>query len=151
MNAYLSVLIQAAIPIWERGALPIALEIYHLPLWRAFLTALAGNIIPVIFLAFAFEGISHFLMDHFKFWHKIFTWLFDRTRAKHSKKFEKWGELTLVAIAGIPLPLFGPWSAVLAAFIFGIVPKKSIPLILLGSAVALAILAAATLSLNKVL
>ncbi len=151
MNAYLSVLVQASLPIWERGSLPIALEIYHLPLWQAFLLCIIGNMIPVIFLVYFFESISRFLMARFKFWHKIFTWLFERTRAKHSKKFENWGEFTLVAITGIPLPLFGPWSGALAAFIFGVPPKKSIPFIFLGAVIALIILSIFTLSLNRVL
>lgn len=152
MNPYLSVLIQAALPIWElRGALPVALKVYHLPLWQAFLICVAGNIIPVIFWIYFLEGISKFLMERFKFWRNFFNWLFERTRKKHSRRFEVWGDLALIAFVAIPLPFTGGWTGSVAAFVFGVPPKKSIPLILAGIIIAGIIVAIFILSLNKVL
>ena len=55
---------------------------------------------------------------------------------KHSKKFETFEEIALVTFVAIPLPGTGAWSGALVAFVFGIPPKKSIPLIFLGVAIA---------------
>ena len=52
----------AMIPIAElRGAIPIALGVYDLPVWEVFLLAVVGNIIPVIFILWLIEPVSKFL------------------------------------------------------------------------------------------
>ena len=70
------------------------------------------------------------------FFDKFFTFLFERTRRKHSKKFEKWGALALITFVAIPLPITGGWSGALAAFVFGIPFKKALPLIFSGVIIA---------------
>lgn len=136
-EAILKTLVVAMIPVGElRAALPLALEHFHLSLPVAFLVSVVGNMIPVVFVAFLLEPVSEFLMKHSKFFRWFFNWLFERTRKKHSKKFETLEEVALVTFVAIPLPMTGAWSGALAAFVFGIPPKKSLPLIALGVAIA---------------
>lgn len=45
-------------------------------------------------------------------------------------------EIALITFVAIPLPMTGGWSGALAAFVFGIKPKKAIPLIFVGIAIA---------------
>lgn len=129
----LKTLIMAMLPIGElRVALPLALTHYNLSLPLAFILSVVGNMIPIIFIVFFLEPASKFLSDHNKFARWFFRWLFERTRRKHSKKFETLEEIALVTFVAIPLPMTGAWSGAVAAFVFGIPPKKSLPLIFLG-------------------
>jgi uncharacterized membrane protein len=139
----------AMMPIGElRVALPVALEVYKMPWLTAFALSVVGNMIPVIFFAFLLDPISKFLMEHSKFFKWFFNFLFERTRKKHSKKFETLEEVALVTFVAIPLPVTGAWSGILAAFVFGIPPKKSIPLIFVGVLIAGIIVSALTLGVR---
>ena len=127
----------AMTPVGElRAALPVALSVFKMPFWQAYFLSVFGNMIPVFLIAFLLEPISLFLSKHFKFFDKFFKKLFHYTRKKHSKKFEVLEELALITFVAIPLPVTGAWSGMLAAFVFGIKPIKSIPLILLGVLIA---------------
>ncbi len=133
----LAVFIISMLPISElRGAIPAALAVYHLNPLQTYVIAVAGNMIPVILILKYIEPVSEYLMRRSKIFHNFFIWLFKRTRKKHSRSFEKWGALALIAFVAIPLPATGGWSGALAAFVFGIPPKKALPLILLGVMIA---------------
>ncbi len=127
----------AVSPILElRGAIPIALEVYHLPVWSALIFSFLGNIAPVPFLVLFLESVSGFLSRKFVFFNKFFSWLFERTRKRHEKKFERWRNFALVVLVAIPLPLTGAWTASICAFLFGIPIKEAFPLITLGVVIA---------------
>jgi len=132
----ITILVGAA-PISElRGAIPLAIGVYHMPAWSAFFWAVLGNIIPIIFVLWLLESISDYLSRRFIFFNRFFTWLFERTRKKHIRRFEIWGSLALVIFVAIPLPMTGGWSGAVAAFVFGIPYKKALPLICLGIVIA---------------
>ncbi len=133
----LATLLIAMLPIAElRGAIPMAVGVYHLSPLAAYFLAVIGNIIPVIFILWLIDPISGFLMKKVKLCRRFFSWLFERTRANHSHKFEKWGALALITFVAIPLPMTGGWTGALAAFVFGIPFKKALPLISLGIMIA---------------
>ena len=114
----------------------MAIGVYHLnPFW-AYIIAVIGNIIPVIFILKYVDPISKYLMSKSKYFKTFFTWLFERTRRKYNGKFEKWGALALITFVAIPLPITGGWSGAIAAFVFGIPFKKALPLISLGIMIA---------------
>ena len=136
----------AMLPIGElRGAIPFALAVYDIPFWRIFVSALVGNIIVVVLLLWLLEPVSKFLMKHSKLMKRFFTWLFERTRKKHSKSVERWEELALILFVAIPLPVTGGWTGALMAFVFGISFKKALPLIILGLIIAGVIVSALSL------
>jgi len=137
MSAELVTLIISALPISElRGAIPIAIGVYKMSAISAFFWAVLGNIIPVIFILWLLEQISNFLSHRSYFFNRFFIWLFERTRQKHSKKFERWRDLALVILVAIPLPFTGAWTGSLAAFVFGVPIKRALPLIVLGILIA---------------
>lgn len=126
----------AMLPIAElRGAIPIALGAYQLPIWQAYIFAVIGNLIPVIFILKWIYPVSKFLR-RWKIFDRFFVWLFARTRKKFYKKYEKWGDLALILFVAIPLPVTGAWTGSFAAFLFGIKLKKALPLITLGVIIA---------------
>jgi uncharacterized membrane protein len=137
MIAELKTFLIAMSPIIElRGAIPIALKVYNLPIWSAYLFSVLGNLIPVIFLLLLLDITQQFLSKHFYFFNRFFVWLFEKTRRNHQRKFEHWKEFALVVLVAVPLPLTGAWTGSLCAFVFGIPFKKAFPLIAAGVIIA---------------
>ena len=137
MIAEVKTLLIAMTPVFElRGSIPMALGVYHLPVWSSYLFSVIGNIIPVIFILFLLKSVSDFLMRHSNLFNRFFSWLFERTRKKHSAKFERWEEFALIVLVAIPLPFTGAWTGSLCAFVFGIPFKKAFPLIVIGVIIA---------------
>ncbi|MDD4607071.1 MAG: small multi-drug export protein [Patescibacteria group bacterium] len=137
MSELIKVLLTAMAPISElRGAIPLAVGAYHWPIWQSYFVAVIGNIIPVIFILWLLEPVSKFLCQHSKLMARFFKWLFERTRLKHTQKFERWGAVALISFVAIPLPITGAWTGSVAAFVFGIPYKKSLVLITSGVLIA---------------
>jgi uncharacterized membrane protein len=137
---YLATLLLAATPIIElRGALPVAIFSFKFNPWLAYLLCVVGSFAPTIVIVYLLGPVSDWLRKHFKFFEWFFSWLFHYARDKHSKKIETLKDSAVFIIAALPIPLAGAWSAALAAFVFDVPPKKSLPLILAGTAVAGAI------------
>lgn len=137
MPPELIVLLISMLPIFElRGAIPVAIGAYGISVPVAFFLSVLGNIIPIIFILWFLKAISDFLSHRSYHFNRFFTWLLERTRRNHSKKFERWKEFALVILVAIPLPFTGAWTGALAAFVFGIPIKKAFPLIILGVLIA---------------
>lgn len=126
----------AMTPVGElRAALPMALEIFKLPIWQAYLFSVAGNIVPVFLILWLLGPFSGYLR-RFKIFDKFFKWLFEHTRRKTEKKYLIYGELALALFVAIPLPITGAWTGSIAAFLFGIPYRRAVLFIGLGVAIA---------------
>jgi len=148
MLAELKIFLIAMSPIFElRGSIPVALGVYHLPIWSTYLVSIIGNLVPVVFLLLLLESVSGYLSQRSYFFNRFFTWLFERTRKKHANKFERWKEFALVIFVAIPIPFTGAWTGSLCAFVFGIPFKKAFPLIALGVIMAGLIVTLTTLGI----
>lgn len=125
-------------PVVElRGSIPIALEIYHLPIWSAYLFSVLGNLVPLILIISVLEPIKNFLSKKNNFFNQFFNWLFSYTRKKNQGKFQKWGKnLTVIILVAIPIPFVGGWTGAIAAFVFGVPFKKALPLVTIGCLLA---------------
>lgn len=138
----------AMVPISElRAAIPIAIKIYHLPVWSAYTWSVLGNLVPMILIVLILQPVADFLSAHSRIFHKFFEWLFEHTRKRGARKFEKWGEAAVFILTATPIPLLGGWTGPLAAFVFDIKLKKSIPLVVLGCMTAGVIVTSITLYL----
>ena len=136
-------------PIVElRGSIPVALEIFHMPLWSAYLFSVLGNMVPVLLLPFL-GMMSGELSRRFPFWERFFSWLFLRTRQKHERSFERFRDFALVVFVAIPLPFTGAWMETLIAFVFGIPFRRAFPLILLGVIIAAVVVSLITLGVTS--
>jgi uncharacterized membrane protein len=112
------VMIVGALPISElRGAIPLGLY-YGMPLSKAFWLSIIGNISFVVPALFLFEPVSTRLRK-FKIWAKFFDWVFERTK-RNADTIQKYEALGLAIFVGIPLPMTGAWSGVIAASLFKI-------------------------------
>lgn len=142
----IAVMVLAAVPIIElRGALPVALLIYKLPLASALFWALLGNIIPIYFLLMFFEHFAAWIRPRSARADRWLTWLFARTRRKWAKKVKKHGAWALALLVATPLPGTGAWNGALAAFVFGLPKKKALLSITLGTIIAALIVTLITL------
>jgi len=133
----LATMVLAMLPITElRASIPVGLFYFDMSVYQAYFWSVLGDIIPTIFILLLLNPVASFLRKHSKIMDKFFTWLFEKTRRKHTKKFERWGALALISFVAIPLPVTGAWSGAVAAFVFGV--RFWHALILIGSGVLVA-------------
>ena len=134
------------IPIAElRVSLPLALTAYSLSWPKAFVIAVLGNLLPVIFIVEFIGPVSDWLRRKSKLAEKFFVWLFARTRNKTVKHYEKYGLWALMVFVAIPLPMTGAWTGALAAWLFGVKTRDALIYIGLGVLIAGLIVSAVTL------
>ncbi len=141
----LAVIFIAALPVSElRGAVPVAISLYHFDPLTAYLLAVLGNLLPVPFLLRLLEPVTD-LLRRVRALERFIAWLFARTRRKHSALVRRWGAFALVLFVAIPLPATGAWTGALVAHVFGIPFRYAFPLIVVGVGIAGVIVTLATL------
>lgn len=140
----LVVLIISALPLTElRGALPVGINLFHLPWFFALGLAIIGNLLPVPFLLLFFKAVSR-ILSRIGIFAKIFHWLSKgiRRRGRIIERYERMGLMLLVAI---PLPGTGAWTGAAAAALFGIKFRHAILYIFMGIVIAGAIITSLSL------
>ncbi len=131
----LVVLVISALPVLElRGALPVAINLFHFPWYYALLLAIIGNLAPVPFLLLFFNTFSR-LLSKIGIFEKMLHWLFKRTR-RRGKIINRYQRIGLALFVAIPLPVTGAWTGSLAAVLFGLKFKHAFLSILIGVFIA---------------
>ncbi len=131
----LVVLIISALPILElRGALPVALNVFHFPWYYALPLAIIGNLLPVPIILLLFNAISRCL-SKIGFFERFLRWLFEHTR-RRGKIVEKYERIGLALFVAIPLPVTGAWTGSLAAVLFGLKFRHAFLSIFIGVCIA---------------
>ena len=88
----LATLLMAMLPVTElRLAIPFAVGVLKLPIWPAFVFSVVGNIIPAVIIVWFLKPLADWLSAKSKFFHRFFTWWFERTIKNFSAKYEKYG------------------------------------------------------------
>jgi len=127
----------ALIPVTElRASIPLAIKAYGMTPAAAWFYSVAGTYFAMILIVLLLDPISKILSKHIPFFAKFFNWLFEHTRKRTGSKMEKYGEWAIFILAATPIPLLGGMTGALAAFVFGIALKKSLPLLLFGTMVS---------------
>jgi uncharacterized membrane protein len=139
INKEIIVTLLAAFPILElRGAIPVG-KLLGLAPEANFFWAVTGNMLPIFFVLKFLDPVSKFLMKHSRLFDRFMKRLFEKTRAKHTKKMDEIGAIALIALVAIPLPGTGAWTGVLIAYLFNIPYWKAMGLIFIGVLIAAAI------------
>jgi len=134
----LVVLVISALPLVElRGALPVAINLFHFPWHYALLLAIIGNLVPVPILLLFLNAISR-LLSKIGIFKRMLHWLFERTR-RRGKIVERYERIGLTLFVAIPLPVTGAWTGSLAAVLFGLKFKHAFLSIFIGIFIAGAI------------
>jgi len=131
----LVVLIIAALPIFElRGALPVAINLFHFPWYYALPLAIIGNLLPVPVILLFLDAISRWL-SKIGFFDRFLRWLFERTR-KRGRVVERYERIGLALFVAIPLPVTGAWTGSLVAVLFGLKFRYAFLSICIGVCIA---------------
>ena len=134
----LIVVIISALPVIElRGALPVAINLFHLPWYWAFCLAVVGNMLPVPILLLFFESLAK-IVSKVEIGRRLVNWVLERTR-RHGKLIERYERIGLMLFVAIPLPFTGAWTGSIAAFLMGMKFNYSFLSILCGVLIAGAI------------
>jgi uncharacterized membrane protein len=150
----LATFLLAMLPSVELGAsIPLALEVFHFSIPKAYLISVAGTLLPTICCLWLLGPLSGYLVDRYDWARRFFGWLFARTRNTFVGKYERWGDIALVAFVSIPipLPLSGLWTGAIAAFIFGIPKRRASILLGIGGLIAGAVAVAATVGISTII
>lgn len=127
----LVVIIISALPVLElRGALPVAINLFHFPWHYALFLAVIGNLLPVPFLLLLLDSLSKAL-SRVKLFESMFNKLFEHAR-RRGKIIERYERIGLTLFVAIPLPITGAWTGSIAAVLFGLKFKYAFLSILLG-------------------
>ena len=118
-SAEVIVVIISALPVVElRGALPVAINLFHLPWYQALYLAIIGNMLPVPLLLLFLESLAK-VISRADTGKKLVDWVFKRTR-QHMGLIEKYERIGLMLFVAIPVPGTGAWTGSIAAFLCGL-------------------------------
>lgn len=127
----------AIIPVTElRASIPVAINQFGMSAFSAWFYSVLGTYFAMLMIIFILDPVANFLSRHFSFFKKFFDWLFEHTRKRANGKMEKYGSWAIFILAATPVPLIGGLTGALAAFVFGVNWKKSMPLLLVGTMVS---------------
>jgi uncharacterized membrane protein len=133
----LAVMLLAAFPITElRFSIPFAVQVFGMPIPQAFIWSVIGNILPVPFILVLLGPVTSWAEDHWAGLHRFLDRLFEHSRRRHTARFDRLRDVALITFVAIPLPITGAWSGALAAFVFGVEPRRATVLISIGVVIA---------------
>lgn len=125
-------------PILElRGGL-LAASLLNLPYLQALIICVIGNVLPIPFILLFINKVLDW-MEIWKPTQKLARWLREKAD-KNKGQIETYGFWGLLLFVGIPLPGTGAWTGALVASLLHMKLKKSFPAIMLGVALAAAIM-----------
>lgn len=142
----------AMLPITElRASVPIALGVFHLSIFSAIFWSVLGNMLPVVFIFIFIDPFVAWLSRRSGLVRRVYESWASRTSKIFQKDAAKYGAAIALAIfVGIPLPMTGAWSGVLAAFLFQIPKKIAFVAVLAGVIISAMIVAMVSLGVVKI-
>lgn len=139
----LKVIAIAALPVSElRGAIPVAIGIYHFSWYHAYLFGVIGNLLPIPFILLLFNG-AIILLCRVRFLGSLIQKYLERTQ-RQKKYVDRFGWLGLTLFVAIPLPATGAWTGTILGAMLRMHPRRILLAVLLGILIAGGIVTAAT-------
>jgi uncharacterized membrane protein len=115
----LVVLIISALPILElRGAIPVAINLFHFPWYYALPLAIIGNLLPVPLILLFLKAISR-LLSKIGLFDRFLHWLLEHV-SQRRQIVERYERIGLALFVAIPLPATGAWTGSLLAVLLGL-------------------------------
>jgi uncharacterized membrane protein len=131
------------LPVAElRGAIPVAISVYHFPWYTAYLLGVIGNLIPIPFILLFLNSIIP-VLRRIPFMDRLINWFFARTRRK-GKMVERYEWLGLMLFVAIPLPFTGAWTGAILAVLMGLRFRYAFSSVAVGVLVAGVLVTCAT-------
>ncbi len=147
----LATFLVAMTPVLEqRVALPMAIIFLNMPVWKALLITLAGNLLPITALLYFADNFHTWVNKNSgTFFGK--AWLKSLRHAQESfARYEKYGMLGLALFIASPIPGSGIFTGSMIAFLMGVPFKRSLPYIwaaVIGSSLVTVFI---SLGINKI-
>lgn len=126
----LATFLVAMTPVLEqRVALPMSIIIFNMPVWKALLITLAGNLLPTTALLYFADNFHRWVQKNSgTFFGK--AWLKSLRHAQEKfAKYEKYGLIGLALFIALPIPGSGIFTGTMIAFLMGVPFKHSVPYI----------------------
>ncbi len=136
LSSALTVMAVAAAPLVERGALPLALHTFKLPLLLAFPLVVVGNSLPAIAIIYWLDPVMLWLAKHIPFMRKLVDIALVHFRKKVHPWVDRYGTPGLILVVGIPTPLTGSWTGAGGAAILGMHKRNSLFGVIVGATIA---------------
>ncbi len=136
LTAAASVLAVSALPIIERGALPLALHAFHMPLSAALPIVVIGNALPAVAIVYLLDPVMAWLGKYVPAVHRFASVILVGLRRKVHPFVERFGVLGLVIFVAIPTPITGAWTGSGAAAVLGMEKKRAAAAIAVGALIA---------------
>ncbi|WP_048152109.1 COG2426 family protein [Palaeococcus ferrophilus] len=143
MNNLSEVFLLSLIPTFE-GRYAIVYGIGKgYPLWGTLLAATLG----VLLLSFVLPAVLPYI-DRFMLWLEgtplrkvapLYLYYLEGVRIKAHPYVERWGFIGLVIFVAVPLPGTGVWTGSLAAYLFAIERRQTVPALILGGLLSMGI------------
>ncbi len=131
----LVVFIISMLPVAElRGALPVAINVFHMPWYFALPIAFIGNLVPVPLLFLLLERLRR-LSARMGVIGRLVERFFNLTR-RRAGLIERYGPIGLMLFVAVPLPATGAWTGTLVAFLLGMRFRDAVLPICLGVFIA---------------
>lgn len=151
---YVIVFFISMVPLIElRAAVPMAINLYHLPVLTSYVVCIIGNMLPVPVIFFFARKVLEWGKDK-KVIGKFFTFCLEKGHKGGAKLQEKTGRGLYVALflfVGIPIPGTGAWTGTLAASLLDMDFKKSVVAVMLGVVLAGLIMGAGVTSIVELI
>ncbi len=128
------IFLTSMIPVLELRAAIAFGPAHHIPWIVTYVSAVAGNLLPVPFIILFIRKIFSFLREK-----KLFGGIIDKLEKKAEKnkaKVQKYAKLGLFLFVAVPLPGTGAWTGSLVAAMLDMRLKYAFPSIALGVATA---------------
>lgn len=149
MSFELQTILISALPVIElRGALPIAITVYHLPVWQAMLWSIVGNVVIVPPLYWFLKFVAVWARRHSILFDRFFVWYIERARMKFHGQYERWGILALILFVAVPLPGTGAWTGTVAGWVVGMRLRPLFFSVMIGVCLASVIVAGLTVGIE---
>ena len=150
LNPYITTFLLASFPLGElKVAIPVALSVYKLSIAETLFLGIMSNIVLAFFLIYFLTHIKKVAEDFEKL-DKILDWVFERTRRNFFHRHRLLGDIALIIIVAIPLPLTGVWTASIAAWLLEISKYQALLYITIGIFVAASVILLMSLGVIKI-
>lgn len=138
-------------PIGElRVGIPVAINVYDLNVFEAFIFAVLGNIFVAFLLLLSFKKIFEYIVGKDNILARVITKWKNRTENKYLGPTQRLGDILIVLFIAIPFPLTGAWTGSLISFLLGIPLKKALTLISIGVLIAGVIVTLFTVGIKNI-
>ena len=119
-------------PLGEhKVGIPLALEVYHLEPFYAWLICLGANLVSPPIIWFFLKNINHRLIKY-DFYRKHAFDLARYSKKKLGSSVDKYGFWGIMIFVMIPLPMTGSYTGLIAAWMVGVHKKPAIIATYLG-------------------